>query len=151
MSGCGIGAREEWLAGQRILKRTADKWSLLLIANLVEGSMHFNKLRRALYGISQWSLTRTLRRLERDGMVRRMASPTMPPRVDYEVTDLGRSLLEQLRALGAWSLKQESAVRQAQEAFDETHAISRPPPRGRSGWGAQLRSEEAGGWAACSP
>jgi len=117
--------RGECLAAQRALKRAADRWSCLLVATLVEGAMHFNELRRSLKGISQWSLTRAVRGLERDGMISRIVCPTIPPRVDYELTDLGRSLLEQLRTLGAWALKQESAIRQAREQFDEKHASSR--------------------------
>jgi len=110
--------REECLAGQRLLRRIADKWSCLVVASLVEGAMHFNELRRSLKGISQWSLTRAVRGLEREGMLSRMVAPTVPPRVDYELTELGWSLLEQLRALGAWALKQEPAIRQAREKFD---------------------------------
>jgi DNA-binding HxlR family transcriptional regulator len=119
-----IEVREECLAGQRVLRRTADKWSCLLVASLVEGAMHFNELRRSLKGISQWSLTRALRGLERDGIVSRMVSPTIPPRVDYELTDLGWSLLEQLRALGAWALTREPAIRLARDKFDEEQARS---------------------------
>ena len=120
MSGLRMQVREECLAVQRVLRRTADKWSCLLLASLVEGSMHFNELRRSIKGISQWSLTRTVRGLERDGMISRMASPTTPQQVDYALTELGRSLLEQLRGLGAWALTQEPSIRQAQEQFDES-------------------------------
>lgn len=118
MSARRIEVREECLAGQRVLRRIADKWSCLVIAELVEGAMHFNQLRRSLKGISQWSLTRALRGLEREGMLSRMVAPTVPPRVDYELTELGRSLLEQLRALGEWASKREFAIRQARERFD---------------------------------
>ncbi|HET6983855.1 MAG TPA: helix-turn-helix domain-containing protein [Myxococcaceae bacterium] len=119
--------REECLAAQRVLRRTSDKWSCLLIASLVEGAMHFNELRRSLKGIPQWSLTRTLRGLHRDGLISRMIAPTIPSRVDYELTDLGWSLLEHLRALGAWALKEELAIQQARERFDEMDASSRMP------------------------
>jgi DNA-binding HxlR family transcriptional regulator len=124
MSGLRIQVREECLAGQRVLRRTADKWSCLLVASLVEGAMHFNELRRSLKGISQWSLTRALRGLERDGMISRMVAPTIPPQVDYQLTELGWNLVEQLRALGAWAMKQEPAIRQARDAFDTEHARS---------------------------
>lgn len=121
--------REECLAGRRVLRRTADKWSCLLVASLVEGAMHFNELRRSLKGISQWSLTRALRGLERDGMISRMITPTAPPRVDYQLTDLGWSLVEQLRALGGWGLKQEPVIRVARDKFDEEHARSPRRPQ----------------------
>ena len=116
-----LEVREECLAGQRVLRRIADRWSCLVVANLVEGAMHFNKLRRCLQGISQWSLTRALRALEREGMITRKAAASIPPRVDYELTDLGRSLVDQLRILGSWALKQEPAIRVAREDFDEKH------------------------------
>src|SRR5215470_15465998 len=116
--------REECLAGQRFVRRVADKWSCLVVASLSEGAMHFNELRRALRGISQWSLTRTLRGLEREGMLSRMVLPTTPLRVDYELTDLGRSLLEQLRPMGVWALKHEAAIRQARERFDDKRTSS---------------------------
>src|SRR5215469_16565055 len=102
MSARRLQVREECLAGRRVLGRIADRWSCLVVADLIDGAMHFNELRRSLRGISQWSLTRALRGLERDGMVSRMVAAGIPPRVDYELTDLGRSLLEQLRTLGAW-------------------------------------------------
>ncbi len=121
MSARRLEVKEECLAGQRVLRRISDRWSCLVVANLVEGAMHFNKLRRCLQGISQWSLTRTLRGLEREGMLSRSVAMTIPLRVDYELTDLGRSLVEQLRVLGAWALKQEAAVREAREQFDQKH------------------------------
>ena len=127
MSARRIEVREECLAGQRALRRIADKWSCLLVADLVDGPMHFNALRRSLKGISQWSLTRALRALRREGMVSRMASPTTPQQVDYELTDLGRSLLEQLRTLGAWALRHEPAIRRARTHFDEARARSGSP------------------------
>jgi len=119
MSGLRMQVSEECLAVQRVLRRTADKWSCLLVASLAEGAVHFNELRRSIKGISQWSLTRTVRGLERDGMISRMVSQTSPQRVDYALTDLGRDLLEQLRGLGVWALKQEPSIRQAREQFDE--------------------------------
>jgi DNA-binding HxlR family transcriptional regulator len=129
MSGLRLQTIEECLAVQRVLRRTADKWSCLLIANLVDGTMHFNELRRSIKGISQWSLTRTVRGLERDGMISRMVSETRPQQVDYALTDLGRSLLDQLRALGAWALERELAIRQAQDRFDEGAPHRRRYPR----------------------
>ena len=129
MPGLRMQVREECLAGQRALRRTSDKWSCLLVANLVEGPMHFNALRRSLMGISQWSLTRALRGLERDGMISRMVAPSIPPRVDYQLTDLGWKMLGQLRRLGAWAMKHEPAILQARDRFDAQHAHSPRLPR----------------------
>jgi len=129
MSGLRMQVREECLAGHLALRRTSDKWSCLLVANLVEGAMHFNALRRSLKGISQWSLTRALRGLERDGMISRMVATSIPPRVDYQLTDLGWQMLAQLRRLGAWAMKHEPAIHQARDRFDAEHVKSPRRPR----------------------
>ncbi|HLT59657.1 MAG TPA: helix-turn-helix domain-containing protein, partial [Microlunatus sp.] len=77
---------------RQILDRIADKWSLLVIALLDQSCLRFTELRRKIDGISQRMLTVTLRNLERDGLVQRTVHPVVPPRVDYELTELGRSL-----------------------------------------------------------
>jgi len=104
------------LGEQVVRRRTGDKWSCMLIGKLGEGPKHFNELRRSVHGISQRILTLTLRGLERDGMIRRMASPH---RVDYELTELGRGLLAQLLTLRAWAANHDPAIRAAREQFDE--------------------------------
>src|ERR1700751_2488908 len=85
-----------------ILARVGDKWSVFVIMLLGDGPRRFNEIKRMVGGISQRMLTRTLRGLERDGLVTRTVFPTIPPRVDYELTDLGRGLWQPVEALGKW-------------------------------------------------
>lgn len=101
-----------------ILSRIGDKWSVLVVSYLGNGTMRFSELRRAIDGISQKMLTTTLRGLERDGYVTRAVTPTIPPRVDYALTDLGRELLVPLRALGEWAVANRERVEAAQARFD---------------------------------
>jgi DNA-binding HxlR family transcriptional regulator len=101
-----------------ILARIGDKWSVLVVSYLGNGTMRFSELRRAIDGISQKMLTTTLRGLERDGYVTRAVTPTIPPRVDYALTDLGRELLVPLRALGEWAVANRERVEAAQARFD---------------------------------
>ncbi len=82
------------LAVRDVLSRVGDKWSVLVVTLLCGGPRRFNELRRTIEGISQRMLTLTLRGLERDGLVTRTVYPTVPPRVDYELTTMGRTLLE---------------------------------------------------------
>src|SRR5580692_10729336 len=91
------------LATREVLNRVGDKWSVLIVGMLGDGPRRFNDLRRSIEGISQRMLTLTLRGLERDGLVKRTLFPTIPPRVDYELTELGRSLWEAVKPLGAWA------------------------------------------------
>ena len=92
---------EDCRAVSEVLSRVGDKWTVLVVTTLGDGPKRFNELRRALGSISQRMLTLTLRGLERDGLVTRTVFPTVPPRVDYELTDLGRSLLEPVSGLGS--------------------------------------------------
>jgi len=101
-----------------VLARIGDKWSVLVVMNLSEESRRFNELKRMIDGISQRMLTLTLRGLERDGLVSRMVNPTIPPRVDYALTDLGRSLRQPVQALGLWALDNHAAIDQARERYD---------------------------------
>ena len=101
-----------------ILARVGDKWSVRVVMALTEESRRFNELRREIPGISQRMLTRTLRGLEREGFVPRPVFPTIPPRVDYELTDLGRELLVPVQALGDWALKNIDRVNASRERFD---------------------------------
>ena len=101
-----------------VLQRVGDKWTVLLVSQLGAGTMRFNELRNIIGGISQKMLTTTLRSLERDGFVTRTVFPTIPPRVDYELTDLGRELLIPVQALGDWALKNIDKVNAARERFD---------------------------------
>jgi DNA-binding HxlR family transcriptional regulator len=101
-----------------VLARVGDKWSVLVVTRLGSGSMRFNELRRAIGGISQRMLTLTLRGLERDGLVTRTVFPTIPPRVDYALTSLGRDLLEPVSALGDWATRNQAKIARAREKFD---------------------------------
>ena len=101
-----------------VLARIGDKWSVLVVSRLGSGSMRFNELRRSIGGISQRMLTLTLRGLERDGLVTRTVFPTVPPRVDYALTPLGRDLLEPVSALGEWATRNQAKIARAREKFD---------------------------------
>jgi DNA-binding HxlR family transcriptional regulator len=105
-------------AVSEVLARVGDKWTVLVVTTLGDGPKRFNELRRALGSISQRMLTLTLRALERDGLVTRTVFPTVPPRVDYELTRLGRSLLEPVSALGLWARKNRPAIQGARLRFD---------------------------------
>lgn len=107
------------LATREILDRVGDKWSLLVVGTLGDGPVRFNELKRHIEGISQRMLTLTLRSLERDGLVTRTIYPTIPPRVDYELTPLGRSLLAPVAALAAWAQAHTSDIESARQRFDK--------------------------------
>ena len=101
-----------------LLSRIGDKWTVLVVTELGAGSKRFNELRRQIPSVSQRMLTLTLRNLERDGLVSRTVTPTIPPRVDYELTDLGRSLLKPVNALAHWALENVETIHAAQARFD---------------------------------
>ena len=101
-----------------ILARVGDKWSVLVIMYLGEGPKRFNELKRMIGGISQRMLTLTLRGLERDGLLTRTVFPTIPPRVDYELTDLGRGLANPVQALGKWAIDHRAEIESARAQFD---------------------------------
>jgi DNA-binding HxlR family transcriptional regulator len=109
---------EDCRAVSEVLARIGDKWTVLVVTVLGEGPKRFSEIRRALGSISQRMLTLTLRALERDGLVTRTAFPTVPPRVDYELTGLGRSLLEPVSALDRWARRNRSAMEEARRRFD---------------------------------
>lgn len=102
-----------------ILSRIGDKWSVLVIMLLGEGPRRFNEIKRMVGGISQRMLTLTLRGLERDGLVTRTIFPTIPPRVDYELTELGHSLKEPVEHLGSWAFAHLPEIQSARERFDQ--------------------------------
>jgi len=101
-----------------VLSRIGDKWSVLIIMLLADQPRRFNELKRMIGGISQRMLTLTLRGLERDGFVTRTVYPTIPPRVDYELTKLGHSLKQPVTALGMWAIDHLDTIRQAQRDFE---------------------------------
>ena len=102
-----------------MLQRVGDKWTVLVVSTLGDGPKRFNELRKALGSISQRMLTLTLRGLERDGLLTRTVYPSIPPRVDYELTRLGRSLLDPVSELGAWARKNRAAIVEARRKFDQ--------------------------------
>ena len=101
-----------------VLARVGDKWSVFVIMTLIGGPQRFNELKRTIGGISQRMLTLTLRGLERDGLVTRTMFPTIPPRVDYELTDLGRGLAQPVEALGRWAFEHLPEIQGARTHFD---------------------------------
>src|SRR6202044_3269743 len=113
-----------------VLARVGDKWSILVVARLGEGSLRFNELRRSIGGILQRMLTLTLRGLERDGLITRTVTPTVPPRVDYALTALGRDLLNPVSALSSWAIQNQPKIARAREQFDNVcKANGKAPPR----------------------
>ncbi len=118
---------ESYLPGQcqlvnDVISLVGDKWSVLIIVLLGGGKRRFSDIKRSVDGISQKMLTVTLRGLERDGYVIRTVYPTIPPKVEYELTDLGRDLLVPLRALGQWAIANHDRVANARAAYDARHA-----------------------------
>jgi DNA-binding HxlR family transcriptional regulator len=120
--GRGPGAHDSCLAVRDVLNRVGDKWSVLVVVLLSGGPLRFNELRRTIEGISQRMLTLTVRGLERDGLVTRTVYPSVPPRVDYELTTLGRTLLGPVRALSTWAEKNREEVQKARLKFDGKRA-----------------------------
>jgi DNA-binding HxlR family transcriptional regulator len=110
---------EDCRAVSEVLSRVGDKWTVLVVSTLGDGPKRFNELRRALGSISQRMLTLTLRALERDGLVTRTVFATVPPRVDYELTGLGRSLLEPVSGLGLWARTHRPDILEARQRFDK--------------------------------
>ena len=105
-----------------VLNRVGDKWSMLIVMILSSGPRRFSELKREIDGISQRMLTLSLRGLERDGLLTRTVTPTIPPRVDYELTELGVSLREPVKALGEWAIEHIACIRTAQEKYDSAAA-----------------------------
>lgn len=105
---------------RRILDRIGDRWTVLIVGALGDGPARFSELRRRIEGVSQKMLTQTLRGLERDGLVTRTVFPEVPVRVEYALTEAGRSLQAPLRALEEWSIEHLSDVSASQQAFDRT-------------------------------
>ena len=113
---------EDCRAVSEVLSRVGDKWTVLVVTELGNGPKRFNEIRRALGSISQRMLTLTLRALERDGLATRTVFPTIPPKVEYELTRLGRSLLEPVSGLGLWARRNRPAIQDARRRFDTAEA-----------------------------
>jgi len=119
---CASGGAAEGRAVREVLDRVGDKWSLLVVGTLRQGRLRFTELQRHIPGISQRMLTLTLRQLERDGLVSRTVHAEVPPRVEYELTDLGGTLLQLAIALGDWAIENQPRIEAARRAYDEARA-----------------------------
>jgi len=113
-----LHSTEECVSINEVLTRVGDKWSLQVISQLGEGTLRFTELKRSVNGISQRMLTLTLRQLERDGLVERTVYPTVPPKVEYTLSDFGRTILIPVTALAEWALTYRLDIQAAREAFD---------------------------------
>jgi DNA-binding HxlR family transcriptional regulator len=109
---------EDCRAISEMLSRIGDKWTVLVVTYLGDGSMRFSELRRRIGGISQKMLTVTLRNLERDGLLTRTIHPTSPPAVEYELTGLGRELLVPVEELANWTRANMYRIQKARGSFD---------------------------------
>ncbi len=103
---------------RQVLKRIADKWTVLVVVSLSQKTMRFSELKKEISGISQKMLTQTLRGMERDGLLCRKVYPTVPPKVEYTLTDLGASLITMLNQIKDWSEGNIEQVLAAQEKYD---------------------------------
>jgi DNA-binding HxlR family transcriptional regulator len=108
----------ECIAVREVLNRIGDKWSVFVVVLLGKGTRRFSELRRMIEGISQRMLTLTLKGLERDGLITRTVYPTIPPRVDYQLTKLGRSLLLPIRELETWARNNRQKIQEARQKYD---------------------------------
>ena len=103
-----------------VLRHVVDRWTPLVVAVLADGPRRFGELRTRVGGVTPKVFTETLRSMERDGLLTRTATPGVPPRVDYELTDLGRTLVEPLDALRGWAEQHAGEVLEARSSYDET-------------------------------
>jgi len=113
------------IAVREVLDLVGDKWSVLVVRILGRGPKRFSELKRTIEGISQRMLTLTLRGLERDGLVTRTVTPSIPPRVDYELTRLGHTLQEPVRALAKWAEQHRMTIQLARDDFDRARSPGR--------------------------
>jgi len=113
----------------QVLDRIGDKWTVLVVGVLSNGPMRFNAIMRTINGVSHRMLTLTLRALEQDGLVKRTAYATSPPKVEYELTELGRSLIDPLTTLSAWAQQNRLAIEAAQRRHQaRVKAVKRSTP-----------------------
>lgn len=112
------GADRSCIAVSSMLQRIGDKWTVLVVSYLGNGPMRFNELRKGIGNISQKMLTTTLRNLERDGMVTRTVTPTRPPSVEYELTQIGHCLLVPVSSLARWALENLERIESARAEYD---------------------------------
>nr|WP_330084928.1 helix-turn-helix domain-containing protein [Methylocystis iwaonis] len=118
-----ISHREACPFVRDVLNRVGDKWSVLVIMLLGDGTKRFSELKRLIDGVSQRMLTLTLRGLERDGLVFRKVFPTVPPRVEYTLTPLGKTLLKTVSSLAIWGIDNREEIERAREEFDNRESF----------------------------
>lgn len=124
------------MAMSDVLNRIGDKWSVMVVGMLSRGTLRFNELKRQINGVSQRMLTLTLRNLERDGLVTRTVYAEIPPRVEYGLTELGKTLTGPINSLWDWSAANYGAVVEARTVYDMRHgaeAEDAPPERRYAG------------------
>ncbi len=114
------------IAVREVLNRVGDKWSVLIVGLLADGPKRFSELRRTVEGISQRMLTLTLRGLERDGLVTRTVYPTIPPRVEYELTELGRTLRKPIQSLAKWAQENRERIQLSRNRYDARASTAVP-------------------------
>ncbi|MEA2909207.1 MAG: hypothetical protein QOJ15_1288 [Bradyrhizobium sp.] len=112
---------EECRASADVLARIGEKWTVMVVGVLSQGSMRYSQIFKLMHGISQRMLTLTLKSLERDGLVTRTMHPTIPPRVDYALTERGQTLIVPLSALGIWAQENRTAIEATRRDFDQRH------------------------------
>jgi DNA-binding HxlR family transcriptional regulator len=111
-------SHDSCVAVREVLNRVGDKWSVLIVSLLAGGPKRFSDLRRTIEGISQRMLTLTLKGLERDGLVTRTVYPTIPPRVEYELTELGRTLRKPIQSLAKWAQENRERIQESRNRYD---------------------------------
>jgi DNA-binding HxlR family transcriptional regulator len=111
----------------QVLDRIGDKWTVMVVGTLAQGPIRFNAILRQISGLSHRMLTLTLRGLQRDGLVKRRAYATIPPKVEYELTPLGRSLIEPLYVMMQWAQLHRTKIEAAQREFDTAPAVEETP------------------------
>lgn len=125
---------------REILDRVGDKWSLYIIASLYEGPKRFSAIKREVNGISQRMLTLTVRSLERDGLLTRTVYPSVPPRVEYELTPLGHSLRDPIVRLIGWAIDNRNRMERARACYDVAAAKAQKKAAARPRRAALLRA-----------
>ncbi|MCU1793885.1 winged helix-turn-helix transcriptional regulator [Pectobacterium polaris] len=116
--------QNECKAIAQVLDRIGDKWTVMVVGVISGGPQRFNTILRTIGGVSHRMLTLTLRGLERDGLVTRTIYPTIPPKVEYELTELGSSLITPLKALSSWGIKHRPAIEEARSRYDAREETS---------------------------
>jgi DNA-binding HxlR family transcriptional regulator len=120
-------SHDSCIAVREVLNRVGDKWSVLIVQLLADGPKRFSELRRAIEGISQRMLTLTLKGLERDGLVTRTVYPAVPLRVDYRLTELGRTLRKPIQSLAKWALENRERIQHSRNRYDDQSSASVQP------------------------